>query len=148
MAANQLAGNAVHHAIELETPLFPGQLAVVDHLEQQVAQLTLQVLEIAALDGVGDLVGFLDGVGNDTRVVLLQVPRAAVLRVAQTGHEVQQVFEGVGHVSRSFGGGFFAGKPAPTGSVHVSGFARTLWERVYPRSRRPGLKGYDYAASR
>jgi hypothetical protein len=62
MAADQLAGDAVDHAGELETPFFPGQLAVIDHLEQQVAQLTLQVIEVTALDGVGDFVGFFEGV--------------------------------------------------------------------------------------
>ena len=148
VAPNELAGDAVDHAIELETPLLPGQLAVVDHLEQQVAQLTLQVLEVTALDGVGDFVGLFEGMRDDARVVLLQVPWATVLRVAQAGHEVQQVFEGVGHSGRSFGGGFFAGLPAATGWMQVSKTAPYLWERAGPRSRRRGLKEYGYAASR
>ncbi|KPY55600.1 hypothetical protein ALO94_201232 [Pseudomonas syringae pv. spinaceae] len=41
MTTQQLAGNAVHHAIELEAPFFLGQLRVEDHLKQQVTQLTL-----------------------------------------------------------------------------------------------------------
>lgn len=93
MAANQLAGDAIDHRIELEAPLFPRQLRVVDDLEEQVAQLFAQVVEVAALDGVGHLVGFLEGVRDDGRVALLQVPRATVLRVAQPGHEVKQVVE-------------------------------------------------------
>ncbi|MCY1186429.1 hypothetical protein D9M73_273020 [compost metagenome] len=71
-------------------------------MEQQIAQLALQVLEIAALNGVSDLVGLFDSVWDDAGVVLLQVPRAAVLRVAQAGHEMQQVVKGVGHSIRSF----------------------------------------------
>ncbi|MNE40294.1 hypothetical protein D3C80_1342960 [compost metagenome] len=93
MAADQLAGDAVDHAIELETPLLAGQLAVVDHLEQQVAELARQVGEVAALDGVGHLVGLLEGMRDDARIVLLEVPRAAVLRVAQASHQVQQVVQ-------------------------------------------------------
>ncbi|MNZ91440.1 hypothetical protein D3C78_1104270 [compost metagenome] len=91
MATDQLAGDAVDDPGKLEATLFTGQLAVVDHLEQQIAQLTLQVLEIAALDGVGHFVGFFEGVGDDACVGLLEVPRATVLRVTQAGHEVEQV---------------------------------------------------------
>ena len=93
MAANQLGGNAVDHCVELEAALFPSQLRVVDDLEEQVAQLLAQVVEVAALDGISDLIGFLEGVGDDGRIALLEVPGATVLRVTQAGHEVQQVFE-------------------------------------------------------
>ena len=51
------------------------------------------MIEIAALDGIGHLVGLFEGIGHDGRVVLLEVPGAAVLRVTQTGHQVQQVIE-------------------------------------------------------
>ncbi|MCY1546171.1 hypothetical protein D9M68_821530 [compost metagenome] len=51
------------------------------------------MLEVAALDGIGHLVGLFEGVRHDARVGLLQVPRAAMLGVAQTGHQVQQVVE-------------------------------------------------------
>ncbi|MDT4788914.1 hypothetical protein FQZ97_213020 [compost metagenome] len=98
MAADQLAGDGIHHAGELEAPLLLRQLAVIHHLEQQVAKFTGQMVEVATLDGVGHLVGFLDRVRNDAGVVLLQVPGAAILRVAQPGHQVQQVVELV-HVS-------------------------------------------------
>ncbi|MNE74476.1 hypothetical protein D3C80_1705590 [compost metagenome] len=91
VTADQLAGDAVDHSVEFETAFFARQLAVVNHLEQQVTEFALQVLEVAALDGVGDFVGFFEGVGDDGRVGLLEVPRAAILRVAQAGHEVEQV---------------------------------------------------------
>ncbi|MNN07168.1 hypothetical protein D3C81_1199860 [compost metagenome] len=93
MAAHQLVGNAVDHLVETEALLFAGQLRVVDDLEQQVAELLAQVGEVATLDGVGDFIGFFQGVGDDARVVLLQVPRAAMLRIAQARHQVQQVVE-------------------------------------------------------
>jgi hypothetical protein len=93
VAPNQLAGDAIDHSGEFETPLLLGQLAVIHHLKQQVAQLAAQLLEIALLDGVGDLVGFFQGEWNDARVILLEVPGAAELRVAQPGHEVQKVLQ-------------------------------------------------------
>jgi len=74
-------------------PFFLCQLAVIHHLEQQVAQLALQVIEVATFDGVGDFVGLFQGVRDDARVGLLDVPRAPVLRVAQAIHQVQQVFK-------------------------------------------------------
>ncbi len=67
MATDQLAGDAVDHAGKFEAIFFPGQLAVVHHLKQQVAQLALQVIEVAALDGIGHFVGFFQGMGTMVR---------------------------------------------------------------------------------
>ncbi|MNR04505.1 hypothetical protein D3C85_1204710 [compost metagenome] len=93
MTADQLSGDAVDHAGELEAPFFPGQLAVIHHLEQQIAQLALHVIEVAALDGIGNFIGFFKGVRDDGGPGLLDVPRTTVLRVAQAVHQVQQVFK-------------------------------------------------------
>ncbi len=93
MATDQLAGDGIDHRGELEAPFLPGQLAVVDDLEQQVPQLAGQMIEVAALDGIGHLVGLFQGMRHDARVVLLQIPRAAMLRIAQPGHEVQEIVE-------------------------------------------------------
>ncbi len=46
MSTDQLAGDAVHHLVESEAILFASQLAVIDHLEQQVAQFLAQLREI------------------------------------------------------------------------------------------------------
>ena len=54
-----------------------GHARVIDDLQQQIAELVLQVGEVAARDRVGDLVGLLDGVGRDRREGLLEVPGAA-----------------------------------------------------------------------
>ena len=65
--------------------------AGVEHdLEQQVAQLVAQVGEIAAGDGVGDLVGLFERVGRDGRKVLLQVPGAAGAGRPQRRHDLEQ----------------------------------------------------------
>jgi hypothetical protein len=91
VAADQRAGETVDHVGKLEAPLLPRDLAVIDDLEEQIAQLAGQVGEIGALDRVGDLIGFFNRVGNNACVGLLDVPGAAILRIAQARHEVEQV---------------------------------------------------------
>ncbi len=100
MTPDQLAGDRIDHRGEIETPLFLAQLTVVDDLEQQITQLAGQVLEVAALDGIGHLVRLFQRVRHDAGVILLQVPGAAMLRVAQPGHQVQEVVELVHGIPR------------------------------------------------
>ncbi len=73
------------------------------HLQQQVAEFVAQVVEVAAVDRVGDFVGFLDGVRRDGGEALLQVPGAAALWIAQPRHDRQQAFDvaGCAHASQS-----------------------------------------------
>ncbi len=59
------------------------------HLEQQISQFVLEACHVAALDRIGDFVGFLDGIGRDAREGLLPIPRAAVGR-AQPRHDREQ----------------------------------------------------------
>ncbi len=65
MAADQLRGDRLDHAAEVEQPRLLGHPRMEDDLQQQVAQLLPQILGVAALDRVGDLVGLLDRVGGD-----------------------------------------------------------------------------------
>lgn len=74
MPTDQLAGDAVHHLVESEAILFASQLAVIDHLEQQVAQFLAQLREVPLLYGVRYFVGFFQGVRDDGRVALLEIP--------------------------------------------------------------------------
>ncbi|RMS15574.1 hypothetical protein ALP72_05645 [Pseudomonas coronafaciens pv. coronafaciens] len=66
-------------------------MCVKDHLKQQVAQLALQMSKITLFDSVGHFIGFFQRVRHDAGVRLLQVPRAAELRVTQPSHEMKQV---------------------------------------------------------
>ncbi|RMQ54470.1 hypothetical protein ALQ01_05585 [Pseudomonas savastanoi pv. glycinea] len=91
MATQQLAGNTVDDVVEFKPAFLFGQLRIEDHLKQQVTQLTLQMVEVALLDGIGHFVGFFQRMRHDAGVGLLQVPRATRLRITQPGHEVQQV---------------------------------------------------------
>ncbi len=88
-----------------------GHLGVVDDLQQQVAQLFLERRQVVALDGVGHLVGFLDRVRRDGPEGLVDVPGAAVLAVAQPGHDGQQPLASGSRGSR-FRGGTFGGHDA------------------------------------
>jgi hypothetical protein len=63
---------------------------VIDDLQQQVAELLLEGGHVGTLDGVGDLIGFLDGVRRDRLEGLVDVPRAAVPAVAEPCHDRQQ----------------------------------------------------------
>ena len=61
-------------------PASLGHLGMEHDLEQQVAELVLERGHVVALDRVGDLVGFLDGVRDDGAEALLEIPGAAALR--------------------------------------------------------------------
>ena len=77
MAPDHLLGNATGDVVEGEVAGFLGHAGVEDDLEQQVAQLVLQVREVLFLDRVGDLVGLLDRVGRDGVEVLFARPRGS-----------------------------------------------------------------------
>ncbi|KPZ18253.1 Uncharacterized protein ALO56_05246 [Pseudomonas viridiflava] len=93
MTAQQLADDAIDDPVEFEAPFFASQMGIEHHLKQQVAQLALKLIEVTLFDGIGHFVGFFQRVRDDGGVGLLQIPGAAVLRIAQPGHEVQKVFK-------------------------------------------------------
>ena len=57
---------------------------------EKIAQFILQPGQVFVLDGAGDLIGFLDRVRRDGGESLLDIPRAAGLRIAQPAHDVEQ----------------------------------------------------------
>jgi hypothetical protein len=79
---------------EIERAKLFGHAGVEGDLEEEVAQLFLERGHIGPLDRVGDFVGFLDRVGRDGREGLFDVPRAAMLRVAQARHHVEHGLRG------------------------------------------------------
>ena len=74
-------------------PAFLGHAGVEHDLEQEIAELVLELLEIAARDRVGHLVGFLDRVGRNGGEALLEVPRAAALGIAQARHDREEALD-------------------------------------------------------
>ncbi len=87
---DQLGGDGLDHVAEPEHALLARHLGVKDDLEQQVAQFVAKVGEIATLDGIHHLIGFLDGVGRDRREGLFEVPRAAGARRAKRRHDLDE----------------------------------------------------------
>ena len=76
--------------VEVEMAGLARHLGVVDDLQEQIAKLVLEIVEILASDRVGDLVGLLDRIGRDGREGLLDIPRAAAFRIAKPGHDFEQ----------------------------------------------------------
>ena len=62
-------------------------------LQEKIAQLVLQLAMGAALDRVGNLIGFLDRVGRDRAEILFQIPGAAAIRIAQFRHDGEQAVD-------------------------------------------------------
>src|SRR5581483_3098711 len=90
MPPHKLFRDCLHHVAEAEAALFLSQARVVHDLQQQVAEFLAQVLEIAALNRIGNLVGLLDGVARNAAEVLLQIPGAAGFRRPQRGHDLDE----------------------------------------------------------
>jgi hypothetical protein len=84
MAPDHLLADRLHHIRKSEAALLLGDLRVVDHLQQQVAQLLAKLLHVLVLDRLCDLVGLLQGVRQDASEGLLLVPGTAILGVAQS----------------------------------------------------------------
>src|SRR5262245_16881786 len=96
MAPHELCGEAFDHVGKIEGALLLCQTGVEDDLEQEIAEFIAQVIEIAARNGVGDLVSLLNCVGGDGLESLLEVPWAAAAGRAQRRHD----FEEPGDVTR------------------------------------------------
>ncbi len=83
------------HIGEVEQAPLGRHLRVERHLQQQVAQLVAQLGPIAAIDRIGHFVSLFDRVGRDRGEILLHVPRATALGIAQPRHDREQVVEAV-----------------------------------------------------
>ena len=101
MAPQELFRDRLHHVAEVEGALLLRHAGVIDDLQQEVAELLAQVGEIAAGDGVGHFVGFLQRVGSDAGEVLLQVPGATGAGRAQRRHDLDQTGDIAGGLHRS-----------------------------------------------
>jgi hypothetical protein len=58
-------------------------LSIEEDLQQEIAEFSRQLIPIAVVDGLDDLVGLLDGVRLDSVKGLLAIPRAAARGVRQ-----------------------------------------------------------------
>jgi hypothetical protein len=99
MAPHQLVADCRSDRIEVEMTTLLRDSRMEDHLKQEITELVLEMRHVALLDGIGDFVGLLDGVGGDARKCLYAVPRAAV-HTAQALHDGEKVEQPGGHGDR------------------------------------------------
>src|SRR5437879_6212761 len=92
MAADELVVNGGNGIVDIERSLFARQLGDEHRLQQKIAELLGQRGAVVAVDGVDDLVRFLDHERFETRQRLLAVPRTAV-RAAEGLHELYELVE-------------------------------------------------------
>src|SRR6267143_5532143 len=99
MTAYQLPCDRLDHVAEGKGVLLFRHAGVIDDLQQEIAQFFTKVIEIAARDRVGYLIGLLDRVGRDRRKVMFEIPRTARYRRAQRRHDFDKAgnIAGRGH---------------------------------------------------
>ena len=90
VAADHFGGNGEDNVAEGKMPGFLGDAGVIDDLEQQIAQFVGQRRHVGLFDRVGDLIGFLDGIGRDGGEGLVLVPGAARIGMAQRRHNLDK----------------------------------------------------------
>ncbi len=93
MTAEQFVGDVPRHFLEIKCASFLRELAMKDHLQQQIAQFLRHLVIVMSLDGVNEFINFFDRVKAQRHVVLLAVPRATGRR-AQADHNSEQIVYG------------------------------------------------------
>ena len=92
VAAFKLIAYRSANIIKVEAPFFLSHLGVKHHLEQQIPQLSTQVVEVFSRNRVQHFISFFEGIRSNSGECLLFVPRTAVLRVPQDAQDLQQLF--------------------------------------------------------
>jgi len=72
MAPDHLSRDRLDDVAKCKGVLLFRHPGVKHDLQQEVAELIAQIVEVATRDRVGDFIGFLDGVGRDRRKILLK----------------------------------------------------------------------------
>src|SRR5215212_648075 len=98
VAADELLAAVLGHRGQVALAALLEQQRQEMHLEEHVAELVEQLGVVAALGGVGELVGLLDGVRDDRTLVLLAVPRAVA---PQPARQLVEAADGRGDVVRA-----------------------------------------------
>ena len=101
MPPDHFSANRFNHVAKAERVLLFGHAGVVDDLKQQVAEFIPEVVEIAARNRVGDLIGLFDRVGRDRLEILLEVPRTTGHGRSKLRHDLDQAgnVAGRGHAA-------------------------------------------------
>jgi len=135
MAAYHLLGNGGGDGGKVEFVPFRRHLGIEHDLKQQIAQLILERGEIAGLDRFHHFIRLFQGMRSDGGEVLFEIPRAAIVPIAQAGHDIEQAIKGSGHGEIIAHGG-----PAWQGWGRGAGFMKgtnRLWRIVLIVLERP-----------
>ncbi|MGY4437162.1 hypothetical protein ACVWWO_009639 [Bradyrhizobium sp. F1.13.1] len=127
MAPDHFSRDGLDDIAKSKGVLLRRHLGVEDDLEQQVAELLAEIVEIAAADGLDYLIGFLNRIGRDGRKILLEVPGAAGHRRAQRRHDLDQ-----------------AGNVAGRGHCGAVSWLSSLMPKASPRSQRSTAEQGDF----
>src|SRR4030081_151492 len=101
MAPDELFAQRLHYIGEVERALLLGHTGMKNDLKEKVAKLLAQIYEIAACDGVGDLVGLLNRIGCNGREILVGVPRTARPRRSEPRHDLKKMGNVAGRAHRT-----------------------------------------------
>ena len=77
MPPDQFVSYPGNDAGNVESTCFAGDISVKQHLKEEIAQLLLEFCGVAPLDGVENLVSFLNEIAAKCLVSLLAIPRTA-----------------------------------------------------------------------
>jgi len=89
MAPHQLGGNGVEGIRHFETSGFSRDLGMEDTLEHHIAEFARERVQVAPVQDLERLVGFLQQKGAQAGVRLLAIPRTPALG-AQRGHDAHK----------------------------------------------------------
>ena len=90
MPADQLGRDRLDDVGKIEGALLLGHARMECDLQQQIAQLVFQAIQIITSNGVGNLIGFLECIRGDRSKGLLEIPRTAAARRAECRHNLDQ----------------------------------------------------------
>ena len=90
VARDHLGGNRIDDIAKGECAALLGHSRVEDDLEEQVAQLVAQRIEVSRADGLRDFIGFLDRVWRDGLEALFDIPGTTDRGRPQGGHDFQK----------------------------------------------------------
>jgi branched-chain amino acid aminotransferase len=130
VAPHHLVGNQARNVGKAEQAGLFGHAGMEHHLEQQVAQFGGQGREVAARDGVGDLIGLLDRIGRDGLEALRLIPRTAGTRRAQSAHDVEQAAQLAFGIVQGSSVGHRRVLPRPTVQVNGACWSVIVADRV------------------
>ncbi len=100
MAPDQLLANLSGDGVESKGSPLARHLGMHGDMQQQIAQFFAQVCVVRIIDGIDQLVGFLEQRATNALVSLLDVPRTAIRR-AQARHDLAQAHDRLERIGRS-----------------------------------------------